>query len=174
MKDSGLLLVYTGGGKGKTTAAFGLGLRAWGHGRRVLVIQFMKGDDRYGEVRAARALPGFTVVQAGQSTFVKKGAPSPRDLELARRGMDVAWETLRSGEQDLLVLDELNVAVDYGLIPVDEVLRFARHRPRPMDLVITGRYADPALLAMADTVTEMAEVRHHYQAGVAAREGLEF
>lgn len=172
---AGLLMVYTGNGKGKTTAAFGLGLRAWGHGQRVFLIQFMKGDESYGEVQAVRrALPGFTVVQSGLPTFVRKGVLTSRDLELAGQGLELARRILRAGEHELVILDEINVAIDYGLVPLQEVTDVCRDRPPHVTLVLTGRYAHPDILSLADTVSDVQEVKHHYRSGVAAQAGIEY
>lgn len=174
MSQRGLVMVNTGDGKGKTTAAFGMVLRAVGHGKRVLVVQFMKGDPDYGEVRATRAcLPQVKLVQAGLPTFVHKGNPSVEDLRLAAHGWAEAKAVLASGEYDLVVLDELNIAMDYGLIPLGEVLSALEERHDGVDVIVTGRYAPQALLDVADTVSEVMEVKHHYRRGHEAREGIE-
>jgi len=170
----GLVQVYTGNGKGKTTAALGQALRACGHGLRVLVIQFMKGSPSYGEVMVAGAVPGLRIVQSGLPTFVKKYHPSEEDLRLAAEGMDLARKAIADGEVDMLVLDEINVAVDYGLVKLEDVVALLGKRPPLMEVILTGRYAPPELLEMADLVTEMREVKHHYAAGKEAREGIEF
>lgn len=169
-----MLQVYTGNGKGKTTAAFGLAMRACGHGWRVLVIQFMKGDPSYGEVAAARQIKGLEVVQTGLPTFVEKNNPSPEDLAEARRGMALARQALDSRSCDMLILDELNVAVDYGLVPLEEVLALVDSCPAETELVVTGRYAAQALLDRAALVSEVREVKHPYQLGIVSRVGIDY
>lgn len=169
-----MLQVYTGNGKGKTTAAFGLAMRACGHGWRVFVIQFMKGDPSYGEVAAARQIEGLKVVQTGLPTFVEKNNPSPEDLAEARRGMALARQALDSRSCDMLILDELNVAVDYGLVPLEEVLALVDSCPAETELVVTGRYAAQALLDRAALVSEVREVKHPYQLGIVSRVGIDY
>lgn len=172
----GLVLVYTGDGKGKTTAAFGLALRTVGHGGRAFVIQFMKGDPDYGELLAVRRfLAGrVEVVQSGLPTFVDRRSPSIDDRRLAREGMELAAKVINEGRYELVILDEINVALDYGLVELDEVLRLLAGRPPGIDVVLTGRYAPPALLEAADLVSEVAEVKHPFRRGAAARKGMEF
>lgn len=169
----GVLLLLTGNGKGKTTAAFGAALRALGHGFTVAVIQFMKGRI-YGELVVLRDRLGVEVWQFGRNAFVDPKNPDPRDAELARRGLDKAWEIVRAGRHDLLVLDEINVVADFGLLPVDEVLELAKARPRWMDLIWTGRGAPPAMVELADTVSEVRELKHHYRKGIESRAGMEY
>lgn len=170
----GLVMVYTGNGKGKTTAALGLALRAMGHGTEVFFLQFMKGSREYGEVKIAASLPLLTLVQSGLESFVKKSAPSPEDLRLAAQGLQLAVEAVNSGKYGLVVLDELNVALDYKLISLEDTIKMIRDRPPELDLVITGRYAPAEILQLADTISEVAEIRHHYNEGVKARAGIEF
>jgi cob(I)alamin adenosyltransferase len=166
--------VYTGDGKGKTTAAFGLALRATGHGWNVLIIQFMKGSPDYGEITAAGGVKGLTVVQTGLPTFVEKGNPSAEDLAEAERGMRLAREALGSGEYRLVVLDEINVAIDYGLVKLDEGLALVDACPEDLELVFTGRGAKPAVLDRADLVSEVREVKHPYQKGFVNRVGIDY
>ncbi len=172
--DRGLIQVYTGNGKGKTTAALGQGLRAVGHGMRVVVVQFMKGSPSYGELTASSFLPGFKIFQVGRHEFVDKQNPDPVDVAMAQDGYRLAQRILLAGECDMLILDEINVALDFGLLDWHQVKELVGLKPPQLDLVLTGRYAPPALLEMADLVTEMVEVKHHYQAGVQARAGIEF
>ncbi len=169
-----MLEVYTGDGKGKTTAAFGLALRAIGHGWRVLIVQFMKGDSNYGEVKSAKSLPGLEVRQFGLKTFVQKGNPGPEDLELARKGLEFARKAIKSGEYQMVILDEVNVAVDYGLLPLADVLKIARECPREVELVFTGRGAKEEVIELADLVSEVKEVKHPYQRGVVNRVGIDY
>ncbi len=170
----GLVMVYTGDGKGKTTAALGLGVRAVGHGLKVLMIQFMKGSPSYGEIRATSLLPGFKVVQFGLETFVDKANPSRADLDEAQAGWARAKKALEEKECDLLILDEANVAVEYQLISLAQLVELIDLRPAEMDLVITGRWAHPEVIARADLVSEVREIKHHFRAGIQAREGIEF
>lgn len=173
-EEKGCIQVYTGNGKGKTTAALGLGLRATGHGHRVLMIQFMKGWETYGELTAVKNLPGFEIIQAGLPNFVCKEGPKEEDKIQARRGLDKARQAILEGQYDLVILDEINVALDYGLVPLEEVLELLRNKPAHLELVLTGRYAPPEIIAAADLVTEMTLHKHPYYQGVPAREGIEY
>ncbi|EHM10860.1 cob(I)alamin adenosyltransferase [Thermanaerovibrio velox DSM 12556] len=170
----GMVQVYTGNGKGKTTAALGLAVRAVGHGRRVKMIQFLKGWDFYGEIRGAGFLEGFELVRTGTADYVPKGGARDVDFSEARRGLELAREALSSGAYDLVILDEVNVAMDYGLLNVEEVLEVIGGRHERTEVVLTGRYAPEEVIAAADLVTEMREVKHPYQKGVKAREGIEY
>ena len=171
----GLVLVYTGSGKGKTTAALGLALRAAGHGHKVFIIQFMKGDPDYGELAAIRRHLGdhIEVVQSGLPTFVDREDPSPEDRRLAREGMDLARRILKAGAHDLVILDEVNIALDYGLVNLQELLEGLANRAPGVDVVLTGRNAPSALLAAADLVSEVMEIKHHFRRGVPGRKGME-
>jgi cob(I)alamin adenosyltransferase len=169
----GVLLVVTGNGKGKTTAAFGAALRALGHGFSIAVVQFLKGRI-YGELSVLRDRLGVEVWQFGRNAYVDPKDPDPRDRELARAGLDKAWEMVRGGRHDLLILDEVNVVADFGLVPVEEVLELARARPRWMDLIWTGRNAPAAMVGLADTVSEVREIKHHYRKGIESRAGMEY
>jgi len=170
----GKVELYTGDGKGKTTAAFGLALRALGHGYRVLVIQFMKGSSRYGELKSASRLRGLRIVRFGKKSHVKKGAATRKDLDEASKAVRSAREALRGGRFDIVILDEVNVAVDYGLVPVGDVLELIRNKNPKVELVLTGRYAHPSLIEAADLVSEMREIKHYYRQGVKARRGIEY
>jgi cob(I)alamin adenosyltransferase len=170
----GLVQVYTGNGKGKTTAAFGQALRAVGQGFRVCVIQFMKGR-KYGEFLAAeRCLPNLTIHLSGLDSFVMRDHPAPPDIELAKQGLDLAREAVASGDYDMVILDEINVAVDFKLIPLAEVIDIIQTRPPTLDLILTGRYAPPEIVELADTVSEIREIKHHYNAGIKDRAGIEY
>ncbi len=171
--ERGTIQLYTGNGKGKTTAALGAALRAVGHGKRVVMIQFMKGR-LYGELEAARSLAGFAIEQHGRDEFVDPKHPEAIDRELAERGWRRAEEVVRAGDADLLILDEINVAVSFGLIELAKALSFMREKPPCLELILTGRYAPQEMIDLADTVTEMREIRHHYSRGVAARKGIEY
>ena len=171
---AGLILVYTGNGKGKTTASLGLCMRALGHDQTVGFLQFMKGSKNYGEVKIANLFPNFTLVQSGQESFVSYENPDPVDIQMAQEGLKLAKQWFEEDKFDLIVLDEILVAVAYKLLSVEQVLDLVRNRPLRLNLVMTGRYAAPEIIAIADTVTEMTEQRHAYQRGVEAKAGMEF
>jgi cob(I)alamin adenosyltransferase len=171
--ERGCVQVYTGTGKGKTTAALGLALRAVGRGLKVCVFQFIKGGGPYGEhLVAAKLAPLLTITQSGRPGWV-----NPQDIGEDRRLAQAAFEQakvlLTSGEYDLLVLDEINGAVGFGLIDVEQVLELIRLRPVGVELVLTGRNAHERVIEAADLVTEMREIKHYYKAGVPARIGIE-
>jgi cob(I)alamin adenosyltransferase len=170
----GLVIVITGNGKGKTTSAFGQALRAVGQGYRVCIIQFMKGQ-AYGEVMAMQKyLPSIQLFQFGTGSLVRRDRLTPMDLAMARQGLDKAKEVMGSGDFDMVILDEINVAIDFKLILESEVLDMIRHKPSGLDLIITGRYATQALQELADTVSEVVEVKHHYASGAKKRPGIEY
>ena len=169
----GLIHVYTGNGKGKTTAAIGLGIRATGAGLKVYMIQFMKGR-RYSEIDALKQIPNFTVTQFGRDEFVSKEKPEQIDIDLARKGFDHAKNILTTGEYDVVILDEINVALDYHLIPLADVLGLMKEKPEKVELVFTGRYAPVELIQQADVVSEIVEIKHPYQKGVQCRKGIDW
>jgi cob(I)alamin adenosyltransferase len=168
-----MIQVFTGDGKGKTTAALGQALRAAGHGWHVLVIQFMKGDPSYGELTALKKLRGITVIQSGLPTFVEKGNPSAEDVRLAQEGMNTAERAIRAARHQMIVLDEVNVAVDYGLVSLEQLMKLVRSCPNSIELVLTGRYAKPDVIDAADLVSEVREVKHPYRKGIVGREGID-
>lgn len=173
-KSRGMIQVYTGTGKGKTTAALGLAMRALGHGLKVYIIQFMKGNIRYGELETARQLsPNIVIKQMGRETFVNRDNPDKIDIELAQRAFQLAGEIVTEGAHDIVVLDEINVAVDYGLIPLEAVLELLDSKPHHVELILTGRYARQEVIERADLVTEMREVKHYYQEGIPSRKGID-
>ena len=170
----GTIQVYTGNGKGKTTASLGLTVRAAGHGLRSVIIQFMKGWIDYGELRGVEMLSPFVELhQAGRDTFVNRENPDPEDIRLAREGWELAKTTILERKADIVVLDEINCAVDFGLLPVSEVLDLLRRKPDGMEIVLTGRGAPEEIIAVADLVTEMKEIKHYYDKGLDARIGIE-
>ncbi len=173
-KHLGLIQVFTGDGKGKTTAALGETVRAVGHNYKVIIIQFMKGQIRYGETELPKYLPNFELHQFGLPTFVKKGDPSPEDVRLAKEGLEFASKALTSGDYDIVVLDEINVAVDYGLLSVNDALDILKSKAKHTEVILTGRYAPEEFLEIADLVSEIKEVKHPYQKGITAREGIEY
>lgn len=168
----GYIQVYTGDGKGKTTAAMGLALRAAGAGLRVCIIQLMKGAEA-GEIAALRKLGDLITVRLfGRAGFIE-GAPDEEDIRLAREGLEEAERAVVSGEYNVVILDEANVAVNFGLFSVSDLLRLMDRKPERVELVITGRKADPQVIERADLVTEMSEIKHYYHKGVSARKGIE-
>jgi cob(I)alamin adenosyltransferase len=170
----GMIQIYTGTGKGKTTAALGLALRAIGHGQKVFIIQFMKGEEKTGELLSAEKLaPSLTIRPVGREGFIVKDHIDSIDVGQARKGLDLAREVIKNGVHDMLILDEINVAVSFGLIPVQEVLRLIDEKPADMELVLTGRYAPPEFLERADLVTEMKNIKHYYEKGVPHRVSIE-
>ncbi len=169
-----MIQIYTGDGKGKTTAALGLALRAIGHGKKVIMIQFMKGKINYGELKSAKLLKNFKIEQYGRPDFVDKDRPAKIDIELARKGFERAKEIIKGKKYDIVILDELNVAVDYGLIPVKEVVELFKKIPKKMEIVITGRYMPDEFKEYADLISEVLEVKHYFQKGMEARKGIEY
>lgn len=171
----GLVMVFTGDGKGKTTAALGAALRAWGHGMRVLVVQFIKsGRVETGERLAAERLgEGFTIKTLGEG-FVMDDQDAGRHREAARRALTVAREAVEKGEYDMVVLDEITHAINHGLITEEAVLALIAAKRPGVHLVLTGRGASQALIERADMVTEMRDVKHHYQGGLPAQRGIEY
>jgi cob(I)alamin adenosyltransferase len=170
----GYIQVYTGNGKGKTTAALGLALRAAGNGLRTYIGQFMKGQ-RYGELAAAKKLaPLVTIEQFGRRTFLHVTKdPDPEDVRRARYGLERCLAAMLSGRYDIVVLDEVNVAVFFNLLTVREVLDVLDEKPAAVELVLTGRYAPSAVVRRADLVTEMKERKHYFVKNVPARRGIE-
>ncbi len=178
MNDSrkGLLLINTGSGKGKTTAALGTAMRAAGNGMRVLILQFLKGSWHYGELDAAESLgPNFVLRQMGRG-FVKVGGAEtdPEDIRLVEEAWKEARHAIYSGEWDMVVLDEINYAINYGMLDPVIVAEALRDRPPMVHVILTGRNAHPLLVELADTVTEMREVKHAYQKGILAQRGIEY
>ena len=172
--EQGQIQVYTGNGKGKTTAALGLALRACGRGLRVLMIQFMKGGGPYGEHAAAEKLaPLLTIIPTGRPGWVRRPNPDPEDIRLAQDALILARTALFGGDYDLVILDEINGAVSFGLVAVEELLDLMRAKPPTVELVLTGRDAHEEIIAAADLVTEMREIKHYYRTGVPSREGIE-
>lgn len=171
LMSKGYVHVYTGDGKGKTTAAFGLALRAVCAGKKVYIGQFVKGM-QYSEVKAQDVLDGLVIEQYGQDCFIHQ-EPTEADKKLARDGFVKIEEVLKSGDYDMVILDEINIAILYNLLDVDEVIEVLKARDPKVEVVITGRYADEKLIEYADLVTEMVEVKHYYRQGVEARDGIE-
>jgi len=173
-KKSGLVIVITGNGKGKTTAAFGQALRAIGQGYKVFVVQFMKGR-KYGEFKAVKKfLPNITVKLSGLDSFVMRDNPVAIDIELAQKGLELARKAINSGRYNMVILDEINVALDFKLIDLKKVVELIKNKPAGLDLILTGRYAPKPIIRLADTVSEVKEIKHHYAAGIKDRAGIEY
>jgi len=168
----GYVHVYTGNGKGKTTAAIGLAIRAAGAGMRVYIAQFVKGM-HYSELDALdRFADRITLKQYGRDCFIEK-EPEEEDIHAARQGLEEVKGILASGDYQMVILDEANIATRYNLFSPDELIEVVRSKPEAVELVITGRNADPKVVALADLVTEMKEIKHYYNKGVEARAGIE-
>ena len=172
----GLIIVNTGPGKGKTTAAMGTGLRAVGQGMRVLMLQFLKGSWHYGELDAVQAFGDkFVMKQMGRG-FVKVGAekPDPEDVRMVEEAWTEADKAIQSAEWDLVILDEINYAISYGMLNPAKVVESLKKRPEMVHVILTGRNAHPTIVEAADTVTEMRQVKHAYEKGVMAQRGIEY
>ena len=169
----GYVQIYTGNGKGKTTAAFGLALRACGADKKVFIAQFVKGKT-YSEIKAAQNyLPQAEIKQYGNGYFIVK-KPTDADIESAQQGLNEIKELIQSERYDLVILDEIFIALHYKLISVEAVTELITNKPANLELVLTGRYAPNEIIELADLVTEMKEVKHYYKKGVPARKGIEF
>lgn len=168
----GYVHVYTGNGKGKTTAALGLSLRAIGAGKKVFFAQFVKGQI-YSEVKTIREfLPQITIKQYGLDCFIYH-KPKQKDINAARKGLREVAEIILSGQYDMVVLDEANIAIYYKLFSVEELIDVIKRKAESMEIIITGRYAPDELIDFADLVTDMKEIKHYYNRGIAARTGIE-
>ena len=175
MRSNRRLLIFTGDGKGKTTAALGMLLRAAGHGQRAIVIQFIKADTKTGELAACQHLPGVNILQMGRGFIPPKDSPKfAVHRDAAGQALEAAVEAVTSDQFDLIVLDEICVAIAHGLIAEDKVLEMIQSAPQKLCLVLTGRGASQRLIEEADTVTEMKCLKHALNAGVCAQTGVEF
>ncbi|OQX52087.1 MAG: cob(I)yrinic acid a,c-diamide adenosyltransferase [Candidatus Aminicenantes bacterium 4484_214] len=174
LTDRGYIQVYTGNGKGKTTAALGLALRAAGHGYRTYIGQFLKGQD-YGELHSLEKLKDYiTIEQFGRRGFIHVTSnPDEEDIRRAKDGLVHCHQAMMSGQYDLIVLDEINVALYFHLLEEEEVHRFLDDKPEKIEVILTGRYAPESICQRADLVTEMKEIKHYYQQKVPARKGIE-
>ena len=174
-----MIEVYTGDGKGKTTAALGLALRAVGHGMRVHIVQFLKNpdmmDEPYGEIKVTRdMLPGMVIHSFGLPRWVKKDDVTPEDREEAKKAMDFARGLLADPKVNVLILDEIFLALHFDLISLEELLEFMDERPSEKELVLTGRKAPQEIIDKADLVTEMRPIKHYFEKGAPARRGIEY
>ncbi|MEM2141145.1 MAG: cob(I)yrinic acid a,c-diamide adenosyltransferase [Nitrososphaera sp.] len=176
-QDRGLVIVYTGKGKGKTTAALGIVLRAVGHGYKVGMIQFIKGEWYYGELTSSKRLePEFEMIAAGKGFvgIIDDDHPIEDHQDAAKQALSIAREKLASGAYDVLILDEINYAVKLNLLSEQDVLDLIKSRPQKTTIVLTGNYAPESVLQVADLITEMREVKHPYQSGIKAKKGIDF
>ena len=172
--ETGLVQVYTGNGKGKTSAAFGLALRAVGRGLKVYVIQFIKGGFDYGELYMVDKLPNIELKAFGRGTFITEKPPEKKDVKLAEEALTLAEEVVENGEYDIVILDEINVALNLRLVAPERVLKLIKNKPKHVELVLTGRYAPQEIIKIADLVTEMREIKHPFNKGYQARKGIEY
>lgn len=176
VEPKGLIIVNTGNGKGKTTAALGLGMRAWGQGLRVLVIQFIKGNRKYGELKTAERMGAdFVICQMGEA-FVRNSSGDDRDKlkDAAQNALEDVRQEIMSGKWGMIILDEINYAIGAGLVSVNEVLELINSKPSYLHLVLTGRDACQEIIDKADLVTEMREIKHSFKQGIKAQKGIEF
>ena len=170
----GLVEIFTGDGKGKTSAALGMALRALGHGLRVYIVFFMKGDFPYGEQKILSQLSNVTFDRFGFQDFVNPANVKPEEKEEARKALEAARKAVLSLKYDVVILDEVNVAIAWKLIELADVIKLINDKPKNVELVLTGRYADSKLIELADLVTDMVKVKHPYDKGMLSRKGIEY
>ena len=174
-RKKGLIIVHTGDGKGKTTAALGLAFRALGHGFKVAMVQFIKGSTHYGELQSAKFFPGFELAPMGRGFLSTKAQePQAEDVELARKALELCREKIESEDYQLIILDEIGYALKYKLLSLDEVLALLKAKPPDLHLVVTGRNMPCEIVELADLVTEMRPIKHPFEQGVKAQKGIEF
>ncbi len=175
-EQQGLILVNTGNGKGKTTAALGMGMRAWGQGMKVLVLQFIKGNWKYGELQAAERMGADFVIRQMGEGFVKGCAQEEMKAHqsAAEEALEAANIEMASGQWDMVILDEINYAIKFGLVSLETVLAILENKPSSLHIVLTGREAHAKIIERADLVTEMKEIKHPYKKGIKAQKGIEF
>ena len=177
MSKNGLTIVYTGKGKGKTTAALGIALRATGYKKKICMIQFIKGSWHYGEMESSKRLePEFEMVAIGKGFvgIIDDKSPKEDHQKIAKEAIRISNEKIQSGKYDIVILDEINYAVNLNLISLDDVLNLIKSKPENVDLVLTGNYAKEEVIEAADLVTEMKEIKHPFQKGIKAKEGIDF
>lgn len=172
-KNKGLIIIFTGEGKGKTTAALGMALRGAGHHQKTVMIQFLKGAWKYGELDAVENLEGLTILPMGAGFICKEGVKE-EDKKMVGKAWEICKEKIEAGEYDTVIMDEINYVIHYGLLPLDDVVRFLKNKPEHVHVVLTGREAKPELVEIADLVTEMKKIKHPYDKGIQAQKGIEF
>jgi cob(I)alamin adenosyltransferase len=170
----GLVEIFTGNGKGKTSAALVVVLRALGHNLRVHIVYFMKGNYPYGEQKILSQLSNVSLARFGQMSFIDPMNVKEEEKEQARQALLAASEAIFSGNYDIIVLDEVNLAAAWNLVDVDDIVELIKRKPEDVELILTGRYADAKLIELADLVTEMVEVKHPYERGVLSRQGIDY
>ena len=168
-----MLQVYTGTGKGKTTASLGAAVRAFGYGYKTIMFSFLKDDPEYGEARAAKQLDFIDVRQVGRDAFVNFHNPDPIDLEMCRNGWEMAKEAILNKEAGLIILDEMNIVLLTKMLPLEEVVTFLKEHKHDLEIITTGRGAPEELIKIADLVTDMQEVKHYFHKGVSSRNGFD-
>ncbi len=177
MEKDGLIIVYTGKGKGKTTAALGIALRATGYEKKTCMIQFIKGSWHYGEMDSSKRLePEFEMVAIGKGFVGIMDDKSPKvdHEQVAKAAIKISNEKIQSGNYDIIILDEVNYAVNLNLISIDDILNIIKSKPKKVNLVLTGNYAKDEIIEIADLVTEMREIKHPFQQGIKAKRGIDF
>ncbi len=173
--DKGMVCIYTGDGKGKTTAAIGTVVRAAGHGLRSFIVFFLKGKDYiHGEMKSLAEMPGVSFAEFGQVGWVDKEDVSAENIGQAKLALKTARDAMSGGNYDIIVLDEVNIALDCGLLELEEVVKLIEDKPQKVELILTGRHANPKLVQMADLVTEMLMIKHPYTKGIEARRGIDY
>jgi len=177
MSKDGLIIVYTGKGKGKTTAALGIALRAVGYGKKICMIQFIKGSWHYGEMDSSKRLePEFEMVAIGKGFvgIIDDKTPKIEHEKIAKEAIKISIEKVQSGNYDIVILDEINYAINLNLVEIEDVLDLIKSKPPGVDLVLTGNYAKDEIIGLADLVTEMKEIKHPFQRGIKAKKGIDF
>ncbi len=175
----GYIQVYTGNGKGKTTASLGLAMRALGRCWKVLIIMFTKGGDDYGELNSFRNLSpeiskNLTIIQAGLDRIVYEQNKNENDEAEIKKGWEIAKKAIQNDEYNLIILDEANIAIDLGLIDLDDVIEVLKNKPEDMEIVLTGRNANPKIIELAHLVSEITPIKHYWDTGISARKGIEY
>ncbi|GDY16452.1 cob(I)yrinic acid a,c-diamide adenosyltransferase [Nitrosopumilaceae archaeon] len=177
MDKDGLTIVYTGKGKGKTTAALGIALRATGYAKKTCMIQFIKGSWHYGEMYSSKRLePEFEMVAIGKGFvgIIDDKSSKEEHEQIAKEAIKISTEKIQSGKYDIIILDEINYAINLGLVKVEDVINLIKSKPRELDLILTGNYAKDEIIELADLVTEMREIKHPFQQGIKAKKGIDF
>jgi cob(I)alamin adenosyltransferase len=176
-ENKGLVIVYTGGGKGKTTAALGIVLRALGYNHKVCMIQFIKGSWHYGEMSISKRLePNFELVAVGKGFvgIVDDHSPKEDHVKMAQEALEISHKKIQSKKYNVIILDEINYAINLNLIKVEDVLKIIKNKPTELNLILTGNHAMPEIIELADLVTEMKEIKHPFKSGIKAKQGIDF
>ena len=177
MSEKGLVIVYTGNGKGKTTAALGMALRAIGYDHKVCMLQFIKGSWHYGEMDSCKKLePNLELIAVGKGFvgILDDNSPKEEHMKYAAEALKICREKIFSEKYDIIILDEINYAINLGLISLDDVLELIKEKPNELDLVLTGNHAKKEIVELADLVTEMKEIKHPFKSGIKAKKGIDF